>query len=155
MLVWSRRNWKELMAGMRVAKERNQSRSIVGTDRQTARDPPGIEVGTTYMERCCPHIPFSQIHEMCNGPFTLGRGDTRASSASPPVWVTATCASDRHPVIDEVVIHRHPASCKIGGVGASLGGQLSVLNVALDGETRPRATTPTFSFQWRCASKRF
>ena len=52
------------------------------------------------------------------------RGDTRASSASPPVWATATCASDGDPVIGEVAIHRHPASCNIG---ASLSGQLSVL----------------------------
>ena len=52
------------------------------------------------------------------------RSDTRASSESPPVWATATCASDGHPVIDEVAIHRHPASCNIG---ASLSGQLSVL----------------------------
>ena len=52
------------------------------------------------------------------------RGDTRASSASPPVWATATCASDGHPVIDEVVIHGQPASCNIG---ASHNGQLSVL----------------------------
>ena len=52
------------------------------------------------------------------------RGDTRASSASPPVWATATSASDGHPVIDEVAIHHHPASCNIG---ASLSGQLSVL----------------------------
>ena len=52
------------------------------------------------------------------------RGDTRASSASPLVWATATCASDRHPVIDEVAIHRHPASYNIG---ASLSGQLSVI----------------------------
>ena len=52
------------------------------------------------------------------------RGDTRASSPSPPVWATATCASDGHPVIDEVSIHRHSASCNRG---ASLSGQLSVL----------------------------
>ena len=52
------------------------------------------------------------------------KGDTRASSPSPPVWATATCASDGHPVIDEVSIHRHPASCNRG---ASLSGQLSVL----------------------------
>ena len=32
------------------------------------------------------------------------RGDTRALSASPPVWATATCASDGHPVIDEVTL---------------------------------------------------
>ena len=52
------------------------------------------------------------------------RGNTRASRASPTVWAAATCASDGHPVIDEVAIHRHPASCNIG---ASLSGQLSVL----------------------------
>ena len=56
--------------------------------------------------------------ENFHGPFTLG-GDIRASSASPPVWATATCASDEQPVIDEVAIHRHPASCNIG---ASLNG---------------------------------
>ena len=56
------------------------------------------------------------------------RGDTRASSASPPVWATPTCASDGHPVIDEVAIHRHPASCNIG---ASLSGQLSVRSLCL------------------------
>ena len=54
--------------------------------------------------------------------------NTRASSASPPVWATATCASGGHPVIDEVAIHRHPASCNIGD---SLSGQLTVLRWGL------------------------
>ena len=50
-----------------------------------------------------------------NGPFTIGATHGRQRRTSPPVWATTTCASaDGHPVIDEVAIHRHPASCNIG-----------------------------------------
>ena len=51
------------------------------------------------------------MHLMFNGPFTLGATHGRQVEVPhpPPVWATATCASDGHPVIDEVAIAVTPA----------------------------------------------
>ena len=55
---------------------------------------------------------INQLYASLRSIYT--RGGTRVSSASSSVWAAATFASDEHPVIDEVAIHRHPASCNIG-----------------------------------------
>ena len=59
-----------------------------------------------------------------NGPFRLGATHGRQAPQHPS-GQQPRGGSGGHPVIDEVAIHRHPASCNIG---ASLRGQLSVLS---------------------------
>ena len=51
---------------------------------------------------------ISEKGVQCNGPFTLGATHGRQAPHHPS---GQQLRADDHPVIDEVAIHRHPASC--------------------------------------------